>query len=160
MSEADLRTLYSEALVDRIGLFRAALQQAATRHPSISVSFHYVTRGNTANVHPKVVAKAVDLEAQFRRLFHDATALVEFVGAAELWKRVSTVPSYTLELTYRENATSGSSHVALVSIRDYLAFLTDDTGALRRHIFDWNVRDYQGEVEVNREIQSGGSTTV
>ena len=64
------------------------------------------------------------------------------------------MPSYTLELTYRENATSGSSHVALVSMRDYLAFLTDDTGALRRHIFDWNVRDYLGEVEVNREIQS------
>jgi hypothetical protein len=39
-----------------------------------------------------------------------------------------------------------------VSLRDYIAFLTDTDGALRRYIFDWNVRDYQGNVEVNREI--------
>ncbi len=43
--------------------------------------------------------------------------------------------------------------MALVKLRDYLAFLTDERGDLRRHIFDWNVRDYQGDVEVNREIR-------
>ncbi len=58
-----------------------------------------------------------------------------------------------MELTYQENATSGSSHVALVSLPDYRDFLTDEHGELRRHMFDWNVRDYQGDVEVNREIR-------
>jgi len=43
--------------------------------------------------------------------------------------------------------------VALVTLRDYLHFLTDDSGRLRKHIFDWNVRDYQGGVEVNKEIE-------
>ncbi len=151
--ETDLRLLYSEALVEKIGLFRLAVQRLATRHPSINIAFHYVTRGRTADVNPKVAAKAADLANQFEKLFSEATGRAEFVGASELWKLVSTVPSYTLSLTYRENATSGTSHVALVAIRDYLAFLTDDGGALRRHIFDWNVRDYEGEVEVNREMQ-------
>ena len=40
-----------------------------------------------------------------------------------------------------------------MSLGDYMRFLADDSGALRRHIFDWNVRDYQGNVEVNREIE-------
>lgn len=152
-SDTDLRALYSDAVVDTIGLFRLALQRLATRHPSINVQFHYVTRGNTADVNAKVTAKTIDLARRFEKLFAEATGRVELVGASELWKLVNTVPSYTLSLTYRENATSGTSHLALVSIRDYLAFLTDETGALRRHIFDWNVRDYQGEVEVNREMQ-------
>lgn len=38
-------------------------------------------------------------------------------------------------------------------LRDYLDFLADEQGELRRHIFDWNVRDYQGDVEVNKEIR-------
>jgi hypothetical protein len=63
------------------------------------------------------------------------------------------VPSYTTKLQYQENATSGSSHVALVKLRDYMTFLSDEKGDIRRHIFDWNVRDYQGDVEVNREIK-------
>jgi hypothetical protein len=34
---------------------------------------------------------------------------------------------------------------------DYFAFVADN-GVLRKHIFDWNVRDYEGAVEVNQEI--------
>jgi hypothetical protein len=153
-SDADLGLLYSEALVRKMGLFRLAVQRLATRHPSIDIAFHYASRGHTSNINAKVIAKARDLSDQFKKLFTEATGRAEFVGAAELWKLASTVPSYTLSLTYRENATSGTSHVALVAIRDYLAFLTDQSGTLRRHIFDWNVRDYEGEVEVNREMQN------
>ena len=78
---------------------------------------------------------------------------MEFVGAAELWKRANTVPSYTTELVFQENATSGTSHVALVKLRDYMDFITGDQRDLRRHIFDLNVRDFAGDVEVNREIK-------
>jgi hypothetical protein len=152
-SEDDLRLLYSDAVVERVGLFRAALQRLATRHPSLEVRFSYVTRGNTLDLNAKVQAKANDLKKQFGDLMPDANGHVDFLGAGELWKRASTLPSYTVELKYQENATSGTSHVALVSLLDYLSFLSDERGSLRRHIFDWNVRDYQGDVEVNREMR-------
>ncbi|MGQ5225738.1 AIPR family protein [Streptomyces sp. yara] len=152
-SEEDLKLLYSDAVVDRVAIFRKALQKLAIRHPAVEVRFSYVTRGKVADVNAKVAAKAKDLEVQFSNLVPDAIGKVDFVGAAELWKAASRVPSYTLKLTYLENATSGTSHVALVTLKDYLAFLTDDMGSLRRHIFDWNVRDYQGDVEVNQEIR-------
>lgn len=152
-SEEQLLELYSPSVVDRVRLFRLALQNVATRHPSTEIRFSYATRGNSAGIDPKVRTKAADLELQFASVMSDAVGVVEFLGAAELWKRASSLPSYTLELAYQENATSGTSHVALVSLRDYWAFLSDENGALRRHIFDWNVRDYEGTVEVNREIQ-------
>ena len=101
----------------------------------------------------EVAIKAKDLERQFCDVMPGATAMVEFLGAAQLWKRANAVPSYTSQLSYQENATSGTGHVALVKLRDYMTFLTDENGRLRRHIFDLNVRDYQGDVEVNREMR-------
>ena len=153
-AESQLSSLYSVELVERFGLFRCALQKLATRFPAIRIEFTYATRGDTRQINAKVHQKGSDLEDQFADTVNGATATVAFLGANELWILVSQTPSYTLQLIYQENATNGNSHVALVTLRDYIAFLTGEDGRLRRHIFDWNVRDYQGNVEVNKEIRS------
>lgn len=144
--------LYSDDLLARFTLFRTALSRLLSRHPTVLIKFSYVTRGEANEVHPKVQAKAKILENQFSQAFAISTGEVEFLGPAELWKRASTLPSYTLELPYRESITHGTSHVALVALGEYIDFLSDEAGAIKSHIFDWNVRDYAGNVEVNREI--------
>jgi hypothetical protein len=152
VDEATVGVLYTEDLLARFRLFRTALTRLLSRHPTVLIKFSYVTRGETSEVHPKVQVKAKILEAQFSNAFAISTGEVEFLGPAELWKRASTLPSYTLQLPYRESITHGTSHVALVGLGEYIDFLSDETGAIKSHIFDWNVRDYQGNVEVNREI--------
>lgn len=151
-NEEDLLALYSSSIVTRTGFFRKALRNLATRHPVVSIKVVYATRGISSEVNSKVKIKSKDLESLLAGVMPGATAQVEFLGAADLWRRSSAVPSYTTQLTYQENATSGNSHVALVKLRDYMNFLSDGDD-LRRHIFDWNVRDYQGNVEVNKEIR-------
>ena len=153
-TEGELKNLYSSALVDRALLFRQALQRLAIRHPTVHIEFFYATRGDKDTINPKVQQKANDLKEQFDGTVTGAVGLVAFLGADELWVSANTVPNYTLQLTFQENATSGDSHIALASLRDYIAFLSDTNGNLIRHIFDWNVRDYQGDIEVNKEIQS------
>lgn len=153
MRDDDLRQLYSPAIVTRRGFFRNALRAPATRHPDVAIHFVYATRGQVDEINTKVRIKARDLESQLASVMPGAVGHTEFLGAAELWRRANAVPSYTTQLTYQEGATSGSSHVALVKLGDYVKFLTDERGDLRRHIFDWNVRNYQGDVEVNREIR-------
>jgi AIPR protein len=152
-SEEDLAALYSSAVLTRIGLFRSALRKFGGRHLQVRIGFYYATRGRTETINAKVQKKANDLAAQFDKVIVKAEGSVEFLGARELWARYSAIPSYTLQLTCDAYSTSGESHVALVTLRDYIAFLQDENGALRRHIFDWNVRDYQGDVEVNKEIR-------
>ena len=56
-------------------------------------------------------------------------------------------------MEYQESATSGNSHIALVKLKDYFELIVDENGRLRRHLFEWNVRDYQGNVEVNKGIR-------
>ncbi len=41
----------------------------------------------------------------------------------------------------------------LVSLSDYYRFLTDDQGQLRSYLFEANVRDYEGNVSVNKGIR-------
>ncbi|NMO32884.1 AIPR family protein [Streptomyces sp. GMY01] len=151
-NDKDLSNLFSQELIARISLFRKTLLRIAKRMPAVKIRFSYVTRGDTEAIHPKVRVKAQHLETQFAKILGTASGEVEFLGPAELWKRASVIPSYTLELPYQESITHGTSHIALITLGDYLSFLSEDDGSIKSHIFDWNVRDYQGNVEVNREI--------
>lgn len=155
--ESELRSLYENQVVNRMGMFRMALKLAATRHPSVHIEFIYATKGSLGNIHNKVKIKARSLEEQFARVMPGAIGKVHFLGASELYEQSNKQTSYTMQLTYRENATSDTgaekSHVVLVRLEDYLNFITADDGSLRRHIFDWNVRDFEGNVEVNAEIE-------
>ena len=60
----------------------------------------------------------------------------------------------TLELECDEVLSSGESYVALARLTSYMNLILDERGSLRRHLFDANVRDYQGEVVVNKEIHA------
>jgi hypothetical protein len=150
-SDEQLGELFSDAVVARFAIFRTAWQRLATRHPKISVRVYYATKGDTNDVHEKVGTRAHLLEQQIEADIPKAGASVELLGARELVDLAGQEKSYTLELAFRESSTDNDSHVALVSLDDYYAFISDD-GVLRKHIFDWNVRDYEGAVEVNREI--------
>jgi hypothetical protein len=151
-SEEALRGLYSDVVVAKFSLFRRALTRIASRHPKVVTRFSYVTKGKIEGIDTKVQIKARDLEGQFRAVVSEAGGETEFLGASELWARYNQVATYTSQLTYFENASATAGSAALVTLREYYAFLTNQAGELRREIFDWNVRDYQGDVEVNREI--------
>ena len=50
----------------------------------------------------------------------------------------------------------GTAYLCLVPLRKFYEFITDSdkNAALRGHIFEANVRDYQGQVAVNKEIRT------
>jgi len=146
--DEDLAKVFSEAVITRFGIFRTAWQRLATRHPKIAVRVYYATTGA---INAKVLARAEHLKRQVADEVPKASARVDFLGARELVDLAGQEKTYTLALTFQENATASDSHIALVALEDYYSFISDQ-GVLRKHIFDWNVRDYEGAVEVNREI--------
>ena len=148
IDEKELGELYSSLMIDRIAVFRRALELLATKHPSIRIVFWYVTPGKTDTVSSTTKIQAEILIKQLREVATGIEAEVHFVGASELLTLEQESPTYTLQMDFQENVTSDASHVALVSLRDYVSFLSDGNGSLRRNIFEWNVRDYQGNVEV------------
>ncbi|MFF1808995.1 AIPR family protein [Streptomyces sp. NPDC058251] len=155
-----LAVLYNSTLLARFSLFRDAWEKLITRRPRISVNVVYAAPGDTSGINPQLEAKLHALKQVIFNSVPDAQRIsVELLGDKELLGRHNERPPYTLAMNYQESATSGRSHVALVKLRDYYNLIVDDNGRLRRHLFEWNVRDYQGNVSVNQEIRSSLTST-
>lgn len=150
-----LRNLYNSDLINKVQDFRDAYVKLAYLHPVLKFNFTYVTKGDTTKIHPKVREQAKILEQVIEESFRGASAETVFMGARELLDAARVEKSYTLQLQFLENYLSkgADNYIVLTSLRDYYKFVTDDNGNLRRHIFESNVRDYQGNVEVNKDIQ-------
>jgi len=150
----ELSLLYNSGLLDRVTLFRNAWDKLITRRPRISVNVVYATPGDSHGITPQVEAKVAALRQVISTAVPDPSLVsVALMGDKELLGRYNERPSYAVRLEYQESATSGKSHVALVRLKDYYDLIVDENGRLRRHLFEWNVRDYQGNVEVNKDIR-------
>lgn len=64
--------------------------------------------------------------------------------------------TYSLRLGFVENNISRdkTNYVILSPLDSYFKFITDDDKRLRRYLFEANVRDYLGDVQVNRDIMA------
>ena len=65
----------------------------------------------------------------------------------------------TLSLPLQTSTTTSKSawsdaYIGLVLLRDFFDFITDDRRELREHMFESNVRHFQGPTKVNKEIAS------
>jgi hypothetical protein len=149
----DLAALYNSQLLARISIFRSAWEKLITRRPKVRVHIVYATSGNTRNINAQVEAKQLALKATVDAAVPGADDItVALHGDSELLALYSERPSYSLPMTYQESLTSQNSHIALVRLSDYLALIVDENGRIRRHLFESNVRDFQGRVSVNQEI--------
>jgi hypothetical protein len=145
-------TVYNEAVRQIIQRFRDAYGTLASSLPQLKISYYYVSRGD--DVHPNVARKVDRLEKMVRGLFSAVSFRFSFVGASELMGLLRRQPTTTHSLTVSDTPISSrGAFVCLVGLKDFKDFITDDSGALRRNIFESNVRDYQGTNTVNDDIQ-------
>lgn len=155
-------TRYNEDVRDSFSTFRDLFKKLIRNRVKLTISFYYVTKG--VEVHPNVLEQSEELKNIILELFPSAKINVNFYGANELMEIINrpVLQNYSLHLA--ENPVSlgmRKDYVALVNLVDYYHFITDGrTNELIKNIFEANIRDYQGNVAVNNEIQdtlqSGG----
>ena len=75
------------------------------------------------------------------------------LGASNLLNlaRRQPITSYEMEIT--ESLSAKDGYISLVRLVEFSKFVRDESGQLRKSLFDANVRDYQGSNQVNDEIQ-------
>lgn len=150
---AEVAQLYNERLRAAIGGFREAYMALSGVFPRIRVRYYCVTQGDSQTVNPNVRTRAEALCAEVRQLLPEPDCVVEFLGASELLGLGRTSPVGAIDLPLVDAMSTGTGFVCLVKLSDYYRLITDDKGELRRAMLDANVRDYQGEIEVNRAIR-------
>lgn len=148
-----LTAVYNESLLRLATRFREIYTQHASRLPSLAANFGYVTIGD--DVHPNVERLVSQLRTSVLRLFSSATFSFEFIGAARLLELTRQQPMTTFHLRLSESPISSGqeSFICLVNLLDFYGFISEPDGRLRRRIFEANVRDYQGNIQVNKGIR-------
>lgn len=149
----DFKDRYNEGVRSSAELFRQTYTKIAGRFPTLRFRYIYVSYGDSKAVHPNVVGKGGDLERVVKGVFPSAQFACEFVGATALLDLARQQPPTTFGIHFSEILTGNGGYIALVKLRDFVKFIKDSTGGLRKSLFDANVRDYQGVNQVNEEMQ-------
>ena len=159
LSEANLSTsAYNEQLLGTIKRFHSVYTDLVPRRAALNVRFYYASKGNRPSA--GVNLKANKLKETVLRFMPDAKVYCKFLGANELYKLTMETPPLSLTLKTIEMPISSrrGGFVCLVSLPEFFNFVIDNNGVLRAQLFEANVRDYQGRVEVNTAIQTSLNT--
>jgi len=152
---ADIKDFYNAPLIEKVELFRKTYIDLAIKHLKLKITYVYASQGDTQKIHIKVQNKADNLCSKTEKFFTGSEVKFKFTGARELLENARQEKSYSLKLKFLENyiSTDEDNYVVLTRLDEYYDFVTDD-GSLRKYLFESNVRDYQGNVEVNKDIKN------
>ncbi len=150
----DLKYPYNEFVLQQRELFKEIYISLADRQPIQHIQVHYCSRGNASIVATNLKSRASILHSLLEDLFSNAEINVAFVGASELLASARKQRDFTLRLPFIESYISreGNNYIILCRLSDYFNFISDEEGKLRRYLFESNVRDYLGEVLINKDI--------
>lgn len=147
---AEFAKHYNKQLVDIVDRFRKHYLDLVRQRPALFITFHYVCQGE--ELHPDVAHKKEIILNKVKELFPQAQTDLRFIGAKALMALYDLTPPAKIELTAPKIMASGEGYVCLVPLRNFFNFISDTEKELVRHIFESNVRDYQGNVKVNKDI--------
>ena len=145
---------YNEEVLDSIKRFREGHRALITKHPTFNVHYLYLTRGDTSKIASDIAAKAKEIEQELPKLLATVSKCAfTFVGARELIDLYRKPPKSAFTLKCADSIAGGNSYLALVELAEYYQLITSEKGELLEYLFESNVRDYQGDVDVNKQIR-------
>lgn len=150
---AEFEGRYNDKVLSSFELFKSTYLGLITKKPKLKITIYYVSKG--IETHSNVQKQAEDLKTDITGKLPGALVEVFFVGADQLIRLTQERVNDVFRLRISENplSTTGQVFIALTNLADYYKFIIDDSGKLIKHIFESNVRDYQGKTNVNNEIQ-------
>ena len=155
IKEDSLTQNYHAGLINARAAFKHALVKTAQANPKVSFEFYYISRGDSNNVGNALQSRATTLENTVHSLFSDCTVSMSFCGATEILLAYRKLPDFSSVVKFSEGPISrgNNNFLGLATLKDYVKFISDEEGNLRRYLFESNVRDYMGRNYVNDSIE-------
>ncbi|WP_316797113.1 AIPR family protein [Pedobacter agri] len=153
-----LRTVYNSDLLANIDVFRKQYLHLASKFPVLRFHYYYASKG--VEVHDNVKRKVDNLRNTINKHFDKAEINFEFLTASKLidLSRREQIKTKAISLLDNPISTQDGGYIAIVPLKNYFDFISDENGDLIKYFFDSNIRDYQGSVEVNTGIKETLST--
>ncbi len=149
-----LVAVYNSELLTNIDVFRRQYIHLASKFPILRFHYFYVAKGT--EVHPNVERKIQVLVDSIKIHFDKAEVDFNFITAKRLidLSRKEQLQSKDIVLNDNPISTQDGGYIAIVPIKQYYDFITNGNNELIRYFFDANIRDYQVNVDVNKEIRN------
>lgn len=152
LSEEELTQTLNNSVIGKSRLLKECLTKFAAQFPNLSINISYCCRGS--NVTPEMTAKAQNVEKLVADKLTGSQVDFHFLGAKELYEEARSQATATLSLPIEGSPLNvNNAYVALVGLKDYSHFVSKN-GHLYDRLFEFNIRDYEGDVSINKEIRA------
>jgi hypothetical protein len=146
---------YHPHLLTIMRTFKQRYIQLAGNFPEVAIDYYYVTRGDETETNSPTVEAIDRLKASVKGLLPDSKCELYPVNTQGLLQYVKQRKQAAHELTWADTpALYEGVYVGIVTLRDYVEFLKDDHNELNELLFESNVRGYQKNTTVNRDIRA------
>ena len=152
----------AEHIKEKVNLFHTVWSQLLTKMPNVSLSLFYVTNADNKTKYPSVKrlaqTKQKDLQEKYRNSFNID---IQLIDSLDIYRLHQSKTSYDKELVFKNIISADSAYIITTTLEEYFKFITEESEQdsangdridISDHLFDDNVRHYQGEVTVNKEI--------
>ncbi|MBV7307300.1 AIPR family protein [Acinetobacter sp. CWB-G5] len=145
---------YKADVLNSFHVFQQIYLALVSRRGNVKINIYYTSKGS--DVHDNVRAQSEELKTLIKTKIANSTVNFNFYGAQKLTELYQKVADTDFDLNLVENCISNntSSYIGLTNIVELYKFITDTDDKLIKHIFESNVRDYQGKNNVNSEIEN------
>jgi AIPR protein len=144
---------YNENIVRMMRIWRDKYLRVVGNFPEVHVDYYYIT-GNDEVPNANAIDSGERVKAKITDAINKVICNVHYIGASQLWAQVQRRPAKAKTLVWAEapmRTLEGT--VGLVSLHEFSKFLQDEEGVLEERIFDSNVRGYQMDSGVNKQIR-------
>jgi len=145
-------------IVEKIILMKELIIKAMTSGLSVNFNFSYATKANSISFNSVFDKKVIKIEKWMEKNFKGSKVKFNLYSAEQLIDIFHKPKKTDRELNFKDQPISisykkiGDGYLGIVSLKDYYNFIKENN-KLIESIFDSNVRDWQGNIEVNKEIR-------
>ena len=154
----------AEQIRDKVNLFHTAWSYLLKKMPTVSLSLIYATNADPDRSYPSVERQAEIKKEDLQNKYRNSIKInIQLVNSLDIYNLYQSSASYSKELAYDDVISTDSAYIITTTLEEYFKFITEDPEpnltdgertVISDHLFDDNVRHYQGEVTVNKEISA------
>lgn len=159
-NESYLVDRFNPSLVEKILIFRKAWLETSINGGNISLGFNYCCNASKIEINTSFTSKVDQLRDITSTAFSGASIEFNNYSSEELLKLYQTRQLSRLSIQFKDQPLStsfediGIGYVGTVKLGDYKNFLSDSDNNILEHLFESNIRHFQGLVDVNKKIKT------
>jgi hypothetical protein len=165
LSYDGLSKRFNNSVLEKIMIFRDLWDKSAKHRCTFRLNYYYVSKGDAKQLNDPIKSKRDQILEMSKDKIYGATINFDFIGARELLDLHNKLITYRLSINFKETPLPISFNkeigfIGAATLYDYYNLIVDERNTIREHIFEDNIRHFQGNVDVNKKIAKRSCTHI